>query len=164
MRSTRPNVRHQRLQWKRVQQPADQDAGTDEPAKQARAERDLLFGIVSREHRKHHGDEEREDDHETEVTRHLRPLAMSNTSSTTSMLSSPAAMMNVLPYSYVIATTSPLPAPISLAMKYGPPTPRSAMAESATSGCVMSNGNRRPSSQSPHTNISVRATRKTIPF
>ena len=87
------------LQGKRVQQPADQNSGSDEPAEQACAKRDLLFRIIAREDGKHDRDEEREDDHETEVAGHLRPLAMSNTSRTTSMLSNPAAMMNVFPYS-----------------------------------------------------------------
>ena len=99
------NSGHERLERKRVKQPANQNAGTDEPTEEARAKLDLILRIVSRENREHDGDEQREDHHQTEMTGHLRPLAMSNTSSTTSMLSRPAAMMKVLPYSYVMATT-----------------------------------------------------------
>ena len=43
--------------------------------------------------------EHREQRHQSQVRRHLRPCAMSKASSTTSMFSRPATIMNALPYS-----------------------------------------------------------------
>ena len=107
----------------------------------------LIFFIgSSREHGEHDGDEQREDHHEPEMTGHFRPFAMSNASSTTSMFRRPAAMMKVLPYCMAY-TTSPAPIPAVRATKYGSPTPMSATAIRATSGWLISNGNRRPQPQ-----------------
>src|SRR5215510_6427435 len=86
-------------EWHRIQQPADDDAGADEPREQTGAKHQLLFWLVPHQRRKHRRHKKSEDDHQAEVTGHFRPLLMSNASSTTSMLRSPATMTNALPYS-----------------------------------------------------------------
>src|SRR5262245_12902240 len=101
----------------RVEQPTREDTAAYQPAEQAGTEPKLLRRIVTHQCREDEGHEEREHCHDTEVSRHLRPCATSNASSTTSMLSSPATMRNALPYSKVCAITRPAPAPIAFATK-----------------------------------------------
>src|SRR5262245_17993380 len=56
--------RSPRLKRKGVQQPANQDAGTDEACDQTRTKLDLFFRIIAGENRKHDGNKHREYDHQ----------------------------------------------------------------------------------------------------
>ncbi len=86
-------------QRQRIEQPPDEDARADESCEEPPAELQLLTRLIAHERRKHDRHEQREDHHQSEVAGHLRPLAMSNASRTTSMLSSPATITKVFPYS-----------------------------------------------------------------
>ena len=105
------------LQREWVHEPADHDRGRDKACEQPEAEAKLVARCVAGKRRKHDRHKKRKHDHETEMRRHLRPSAMSYASMTTSMFNSPATIMNVLPYSYDAAVTTPCPNPIALATK-----------------------------------------------
>ena len=69
---------------------------------------------------------------------------MSKASRTTRKFSRPATIRKVLPYSKVVAVTTPPPAPIMRASTHGTPSPTSAIAARATSGSENSKGKIRP--------------------
>lgn len=87
------------LERKWIEEPADQQAGANEPGEEAPAEEQLIPGLVAQEGGEHYRDERREQRHQAEVRGHFRPSATSHASRTTSMFSSPATMAKALPYS-----------------------------------------------------------------
>src|SRR6185295_5082189 len=89
-----------RLQRERIHQPAEHEGRREEPAEHQAAEPELIARIVFGDDGEDERDEKREDGEKRQVAlHHLRPMAMSKASMTTSRLSSPATIRNALPYS-----------------------------------------------------------------
>src|SRR5262245_8574785 len=86
-------------QRQRIHQPPEDDGCRDEPAEHDGAGAELRARIVAQQHRKDERHEEREEHQQREVAGHFLPFAMSNASSTTSELRSPATIRNVFPAS-----------------------------------------------------------------
>src|SRR5262245_61126319 len=87
------------LQREEVQDPAERDPANDECPEQLRTEAELLLRLVAHQRREDDRHEQREQNHQADMGRHLRPCVISNASSTTSMFSRPETMRNALPYS-----------------------------------------------------------------
>ena len=94
-----PGASHRRLQWQRVHQPAEDEAGGEEAAEHAKPELDLGARLVAHDDRQHQRDKEREQRQQQEVIGHLRPIATSKASRITREFNRPATIMKQLPYS-----------------------------------------------------------------
>src|SRR5688572_9960764 len=149
----------------RQHQPAEDQRSRHHAAEHFRPDDELLLRTLAQEASEHRRHTEGKHQHQHQMAlHHLRPIAMSNASMTTSKFSRPATMRKVLPYSYVTAITLPAPYPITRARIYGSPMPMFASAASATSGCDNSTGKILPSRKSPSTNIAGSTTRKISPL
>src|SRR3954466_2579993 len=99
------------LQREQVHPPANGDGGHDQAGQHSGTELELTGRILAHQRGEHRGDARGEDDQQHEMTleHYFLPIKMSYASIATSVFSSPATTRNVLPYSYVTATTLPLP-------------------------------------------------------